>query len=77
MKAAVKAAVQAAGAELRTFWGATLAHREDLPFPLEQLPQKFGALGAARLSVVPVLGCAASLWLRASGAACMQPCPAP
>ena len=43
MEAAVKAAAEGAGAQLRAFWGATLAHLEDLPFRLAQLPQSFGA----------------------------------
>lgn len=43
MEAAVKAAAEGAGAQLRSFWGATLAHLEDLPFKLAELPQSFGA----------------------------------
>lgn len=45
VEAAVKAAAEAGGAHLRSFWANTLAHLEDLPFPLAQLPQSFGALG--------------------------------
>ena len=42
VEAAVKAAAEGAGAQLRSFWGATLAHLEDLPFKLAELPQSFG-----------------------------------
>ena len=44
VEAAVKAAVEGTGAQLRAHWGgATLQPPQDLPFPLEQLPKSFGA----------------------------------
>jgi deoxyribodipyrimidine photolyase len=42
VEAAVKAAAEAGGAKLLTFWANTLCHPEDLPFKLSQLPQNFG-----------------------------------
>ena len=45
VEAAVKTAAEGAGAQLRSFWGATLAHLEDLPFKLSELPQSFGTHG--------------------------------
>lgn len=53
VEAAVRAAAEGAGARLRAFWANTLAHLEDLPFKLAQLPQNFGARGVAAASLLP------------------------
>lgn len=42
VEAAVKRAVEGAGARLHALWSGTLCHLEDLPFKLAQLPQNFG-----------------------------------
>lgn len=38
----VKAAVEGQGAEMQTFWGGTLYHMQDLPFPLSAMPTCYG-----------------------------------
>ncbi|PRW58276.1 blue-light photoreceptor PHR2 [Chlorella sorokiniana] len=53
VEAAVKAAAEGAGAQLRAFWGATLAHLEDLPFKLDQLPQSFDGFRERTAGVSP------------------------
>lgn len=53
VEAAVKAAAEGAGAQLRAFWGATLAHLEDLPFKLDQLPQSFDGFRERTAGMAP------------------------
>lgn len=71
VEAAVKAAAEGAGAQLRAFWGATLAHLEDLPFKLDQLPQSFGGwLCWERV----LAGCAGQLCGGSSGLPTLSDC---
>jgi len=39
----VGAALKEEGVELKTFWGSTLYHMEDLPFKLEEMPSNYGS----------------------------------
>lgn len=38
---ALASKLEAAGVKVQTFWGATLYHPDDLPFPIHQLPEVF------------------------------------
>lgn len=55
VEAAVRRALDGAGAELRPCWGGTLYHLDDLPFPLHGMPSSYGGFREkiGRLAVRP------------------------
>lgn len=60
VESAIARSVESLGLEMRSFWGATLHHRDDLPFAIEQLPDVFTKyrqrVEKAETAIAPVFG---------------------